>query len=97
VFAGSENFSDNLLNHNRELGLIISDAGVLSGIEQAFNADFGQSSTGSVTVTNPSSQTGTVGTAGSLQIQASDTAGGTLSYSATGLSINDLVRDGWGG
>ena len=46
-----------------------------------------------VTVTNPGSQTGTVGTAASLQIHASDSATGqTLAYSAsglpTGLSIN---------
>ena len=39
-----------------------------------------------VTVTNPGSQTGTVGTAVSLQIHASDSASGqTLTYSATGL------------
>ncbi|MDH6115047.1 hypothetical protein P3T36_007336 [Kitasatospora sp. MAP12-15] len=85
VFAGSENFSDNSLNHNRELGLIISDSGVVSGIEAAFNADFGQTTSGSVSVTNPGSQTGTVGTAASLQVPATDTAGGTLSYTATGL------------
>jgi phosphatidylserine/phosphatidylglycerophosphate/cardiolipin synthase-like enzyme len=40
VFAGSENFSDNSLNHNRELGLIITDSSVLSGVESTFNADF---------------------------------------------------------
>ncbi|HEY6315412.1 MAG TPA: putative Ig domain-containing protein [Streptosporangiaceae bacterium] len=39
-----------------------------------------------VTVTNPGNQTGTVGTAVSLQIQASDSASGqTLTYSAAGL------------
>ena len=38
-----------------------------------------------VTVTNPGPQTGTVGTAVGLQISASDSAGGTLSYRATGL------------
>jgi hypothetical protein len=39
-----------------------------------------------VTVTNPGSQTSKVGTAVSLQIQASDSASGqTLTYSATGL------------
>lgn len=39
-----------------------------------------------VTVTNPGSLTGSVGTAASLQLQASDSASGqTLSYSATGL------------
>ena len=42
--------------------------------------------TNTVTVTNPGSQTGTVGTAKSLQITASDSASGqTLTYSATGL------------
>jgi subtilase family serine protease len=39
-----------------------------------------------VTVTNPGSQTGTVGSAVSLQVSATDSASGqTLSYSATGL------------
>jgi endo-1,4-beta-xylanase len=39
-----------------------------------------------VTVTNPGTQTGTVGTAASLQIRATDSASGqTLSYAATGL------------
>jgi len=46
----------------------------------------GSSTTDTVTVTNPGSQTGTVGTAASLQIAASDSASGqTLTYSATGL------------
>ncbi|MGW3040257.1 phospholipase D-like domain-containing protein [Kitasatospora sp. NPDC001159] len=40
VFAGSENFSDNSLNSNRELGLIISDSGVLNTIETTFDTDF---------------------------------------------------------
>lgn len=49
-----------------------------------------------VTVTNPGSQTGTVGTAVSLQITATDSAAGqTLTYSATGLpaglSINSAT------
>jgi subtilase family serine protease len=44
------------------------------------------STTNTVTVTNPGSQTGTVGTAASLQISATDSASGqTLTYSATGL------------
>jgi Putative Ig domain len=39
-----------------------------------------------VTVTNPGNQTGTAGTAASLQIKATDSASGqTLTYSATGL------------
>ena len=57
-----------------------------NGIElhAVLDVQFG-SGTGSVTVTNPGPQTGTVGTAASLQIHATDTAGGALSYSATGL------------
>ncbi|GAA4989869.1 putative Ig domain-containing protein [Kitasatospora paranensis] len=57
----------------------------------------GGGSTGNtVTVTNPGSQSGTVGTAVSLQISASDSASGqTLTYSATGLpaglSINSAT------
>ncbi|MDH6133424.1 hypothetical protein P3T37_002819, partial [Kitasatospora sp. MAA4] len=38
-----------------------------------------------VTVTNPGSQSGTVGTAASLQISASDSGSASLTYSATGL------------
>ncbi|MGD0703122.1 MAG: putative Ig domain-containing protein [Trebonia sp.] len=47
----------------------------------------GSTGTGNtVTVTSPGSQTGTVGTAASLQITATDSASGqTLTYSATGL------------
>jgi hypothetical protein len=40
---------------------------------------------GTVTVTSPGNQTGTVGTAVSRQISATDTASGTLGYTATGL------------
>ena len=44
------------------------------------------SATPTVTVTNPGTQTGTVGTAETLQVQASDSATGkTLTYSATDL------------
>jgi hypothetical protein len=85
VFLGSENFSDNSLNDNRELGLIVNDPGVLNGVESTFNADFGQTGGGSVTVASPGNQTSTVGAAASLQVSATDTAGGTLSYAATGL------------
>ncbi|WP_042444978.1 S53 family peptidase [Streptacidiphilus jiangxiensis] len=49
----------------------------------AFTA--GSSSTESVSVTNPGSQSGTVGTAVSKQISATDSAGKSLTYSATGL------------
>jgi hypothetical protein len=45
----------------------------------------GGGGTNTVTVTNPGAQTGTVGVAQSLQIQASDSGGLALSYSATGL------------
>jgi len=53
----------------------------------SFTWTINSSTTGNtVTVTNPGSQTGTVGTAASLQISATDSASGqTLTYSATGL------------
>jgi len=40
VFIGSENFSSTSLNHNRELGLIISNSAILSAIARSFAADF---------------------------------------------------------
>jgi hypothetical protein len=49
----------------------------------AFTAGGGSGNT--VTVTNPGNKTGTVGTATSLQISASDSGGLALTYSATGL------------
>jgi endo-1,4-beta-xylanase len=49
--------------------------------------------TNTVTVTNPGTQTGTAGTAASLQIHATDSATGqTLSYSATGLPAGLAVN-----
>jgi hypothetical protein len=57
------------------------------------------SSTGgnTVTVTGPGNQTGTVGTAASLQIKATDSASGqTLTYSATGLPAGLSINSGTG-
>jgi len=62
-----------------------------------FDWTIGATGTGNtVTVTNPGAQTGTVGTAASLQVKASDSASGqTLTYSATslpaGLSISSTT------
>ena len=50
-----------------------------------------------VTVTNPGNQTGTVGTAASLQISASDSASGqTLAYSASGLPAGLSINSSTG-
>jgi carbohydrate binding protein with CBM6 domain/putative Ig domain-containing protein len=50
-----------------------------------------------VTVTNPGNQTGTVGTAVSLQAHASDSASGqTLTYSATGLPAGLSINSSTG-
>ncbi len=50
-----------------------------------------------VTVANPGNQTGTVGTAASLQIQATDSASGqTLTYGATGLPAGLSINAGTG-
>ena len=52
----------------------------------AFTWTINPQGTNTITVTNPGNQTGTVGTAASLQIQATDSAAGqTLTYSAAGL------------
>ncbi len=50
-----------------------------------------------MTVTNPGNQTGTVGTAVSLQIHATDSASGqTLTYSATGLPAGLSINSSTG-
>jgi subtilase family serine protease len=51
----------------------------------AFTSGGGGGGGNTVTVTNPGNQTGTAGTAASLQIHASDSGGAALTYSATGL------------
>ena len=61
----------------------------------AFQTNSGTGNT--VTVTNPGNQTGTVGTAASLQIQATDSASGqTLTYSATGLPAGLSINSSTG-
>ena len=85
AFVGSENFSSNSLNDNRELGLITTDSGVMSGLETAFSGDFSGSSTGKVAIYSPGTQTTPVGASVYLQVQGEDTATGSLSYAATGL------------
>ncbi|HEX3780350.1 MAG TPA: Ig domain-containing protein [Pseudonocardiaceae bacterium] len=62
----------------------------------AWLAGSGGGGSPSVSVTNPGSQTSTVGTAASLQIQASDTDGGTLSYTATGLPAGLSINSSTG-
>ncbi|MFE8947127.1 M4 family metallopeptidase [Streptomyces sp. NPDC007856] len=49
-----------------------------------------------VTVTNPGSQSSTVGTAVSLQVQASSTNSGALSYSASGLPAGLSINSSTG-
>ncbi|MEU1498012.1 M4 family metallopeptidase [Streptomyces sp. NPDC005732] len=49
-----------------------------------------------VTVTNPGSQSSTVGTAVSLQVSASSTNGGSLSYSASGLPAGLSINSSTG-
>jgi hypothetical protein len=68
-----------------------------NGIElhAVLDVQFGGATGGGVSVANPGAQTATLGHATSLQISATDSAGGTLSYSASGLpaglSINSAT------
>ena len=56
----------------------------------------GGGTTPTVTVTNPGSETGTVGTAVSVQIHASDSDGGALTYGATGLPAGLSINSSTG-
>jgi hypothetical protein len=51
---------------------------------------------GAVSVTNPGTQTGTVGQPAQLRINATDTAGGTASYTATGLPAGLAINPSTG-
>ncbi len=69
-----------------------------NGIElhAALDIQFGSGTGGSVTVNSPGNQSTTVGQAANLQINATDTAGGTLAYSATGLPAGLAVNSSTG-
>ena len=43
AFVGSENFSSQSLDQNRELGIIVADAGVLNKLQSTFQADWNDS------------------------------------------------------
>jgi phosphatidylserine/phosphatidylglycerophosphate/cardiolipin synthase-like enzyme len=45
AFVGSENISTASLNRNRELGIVVSDSGVLTTLSQTFQADWSDSHT----------------------------------------------------
>ena len=63
----------------------------------AFTWTVNPQGTHTITVTNPGNQTGTVGTAASLQIQATDSAAGqTLTYSAAGLPAGLAISSSTG-
>ncbi|HXC83052.1 MAG TPA: putative Ig domain-containing protein [Trebonia sp.] len=62
-----------------------------------FTMPSGGTNQNTVTVTNPGAQTGRVGTAASLQIQATDSAAGqTLTYGATGLPAGLTINSSTG-
>jgi subtilase family serine protease len=62
----------------------------------AFGGSGGGGTGNTVTVTNPGNQSGTVGTAASLQIQASDSGGAALTYSASGLPAGLAINSSTG-
>ncbi|RAG87195.1 hypothetical protein DN069_02690 [Streptacidiphilus pinicola] len=63
---------------------VTASSGTASG-STSFTWTVTSQSTETVTVTSPGNQTGTVGTAASLQMKATDSAGKSLTFSATGL------------
>jgi Putative Ig domain/PLD-like domain len=95
AFVGSENFSSGSLNDNRELGMITTDSGVVTGLETTFDGDFSGSDNNKVSIFSPGTQTTPVGGSVYLQTQGEDTCTGSLSYKASGLpsglSINSTT------
>src|SRR5580693_7574442 len=95
AFVGSENFSSGSLNDNRELGMITTDSGVVTGLETTFRGDFSGSDNNKVSIFSPGTQTTPVGGSVYLQTQGEDTCTGSLTYKASGLpsglSINSTT------
>jgi hypothetical protein len=93
---------------NPNSGLCLTDPGGNTGARldietctdattQQWTLPSGGGGSNTVTVTNPGNQTSTVGTAASLQIQASDSASGqTLTYSASGLPAGLSINSSTG-
>ncbi len=72
----------------------VKDNAQVNGIEIS---PAGGTTTNTVTVTNPGSQTSTVGTAASLQVRAADSASGqTLAYTASGLPAGLSINSSTG-
>jgi PLD-like domain/Putative Ig domain len=97
AFVGSENFSSNSLNDNRELGIVTTNSSIVSGLETTFDGDFTGSDNNKVSIFSPGTLTTAVGGTVYYQTQGEDTCTGTLSYKATGLptglSINSTTGD----
>ena len=75
----------------------VKDNAQVNGIEISPVSGGGGTTGNTVTVTNPGTETWTVGTAASLQIAASDSASGqTLTYSATGLPAGLSINSSTG-
>ena len=73
----------------------VKDNAQVNGIEMTPAG--GGTTTNTVTVTNPGTQTATVGTAASLQVAASDSASGqTLTYTASGLPAGLSINSSTG-
>jgi len=71
--------------------------GCTDSAAQIWNLPSGGTTSNTVTVGNPGSQTSTVGTAASLQVGATDSASGqTLTYSATGLPAGLSINSSTG-
>jgi hypothetical protein len=93
---------------NPNSGLCLTDPGGNTGsrldietctdsVQQQWTVPTGSGTGNTVTVTGPGNQNGTVGTAASLQIQASDSGSGqTLAYSATGLPAGLSINSSTG-
>jgi hypothetical protein len=66
--------------------------GTPNGVAAFTAGSGGTGSSNTVTVTNPGNRTGVVGTATTLQISATDSAGARLTYQATGLPSGLLIN-----
>jgi hypothetical protein len=73
-----------------------SGAAMSVGYVAVYTTTGGGGGGNTVTVTNPGNQSGTVGTAASVQVHATDSAGAALTYSASGLPAGLSINSSTG-
>ncbi len=91
AFVGSENISSTSLDHNREMGLLTRDPGVIAAVESAFSQDSGGGTAGGTTpVSGTPIPAGPGPGAGLLSVRVTVTPSPTVRGTATTITATTM-------